>query len=69
MSADDVLVTDERVNPADFAEGASIARERAIEGYQLLVKSHQADAEAVDRLRELIADETCSNGNGFANGG
>jgi hypothetical protein len=55
MTANDALVTDAQMNPADFVEGSAIARERAIAGYQSLVKSRHADADMVARLKSLIA--------------
>jgi hypothetical protein len=55
MPPNDSLVTDEMMNPADFKEGAELARQRAIFAYQTLLKQHHADADIVTRLRALVA--------------
>jgi hypothetical protein len=38
MPAGDVLATDAQMNPLDFADGAQLARERAIEAYERHMK-------------------------------
>ncbi len=55
MPPDDVLVTDAGMKPEDFAEGAPLARERAIRAYEELVKAHLASTDLIHRLAELRA--------------
>jgi hypothetical protein len=57
LTADDALVSDFGYDPADFAEGSAVARQRAIEGYELLVKSGHSDKEVAESLAKLKAGE------------
>ncbi len=54
---DDPILHDHGFEPGDFQEGANLARERAIAGYQALVKSGHANSEIANRLRKLKAGE------------
>ncbi len=53
IPSDDWLITDGNLNRADFADGESVARTRAIADYETLVKTHRASADVVRRLAEL----------------
>jgi|GEM_PF-2771749 len=68
LSPNDALVTDSRMNPADFREGVEIARERAIEGYQSLIKAGHGDADSATSLRLLLAGQDSTQRNWICGG-
>jgi hypothetical protein len=55
LSNNDALVTDVGMSPEDFADGAALARERAIQDYEILVKAHRASTDVMHRLADLKA--------------
>ncbi len=55
LAGNDAFVADAQINPADFTEGASLARERAIAWYDSLVIAKQANVDDVRSLKELRA--------------
>ena len=57
MPADDVLVTDAQMSPEDFRDGALVARQRAIENYEVVVKAHRASKDLMQRLGKLKAGQ------------
>jgi hypothetical protein len=57
MTAGDALVTDWQLDPVDFLEGADLARKRAIEGYQTLIKTGHSNPDLQERLKKIVAGQ------------